>query len=205
MRRGYGGVPVRRSMVVRLVRLGMVAAGMVMFLVAPLGATSFAAAGDGFITRYDVGIDIRTDGSLAITERIDYTFTDRSHGIYRTIGNRYPVTEAFTPESSESEIDTSYDRVIDIDDIEVSSPTGAPVDLDISQQGQALVIRVGDPDRTIVGSQTYVVTYTVDGALTSFEGYDELNWNAIATEWAVPIQRAAVQVRAPAVQDAECF
>ncbi|HEX5016253.1 MAG TPA: DUF2207 domain-containing protein [Actinomycetes bacterium] len=171
----------------------------------PMASSASAAAGDGFIPRYDVDIVVNQDGTLDITERIDYTFTDSSHGIYRTIANRYPVTETFTPEGSDTEIDTSYDRVIDIDDIEVTSPSGAPTDLDINQEGQALVIRIGDPKETISGPQNYVITYTVTGALNSFENHEELNWNAIATEWLVPIQQATVSIRAPEVQDARCF
>jgi hypothetical protein len=179
-------------------------AGALAIALAPATAVT-AAAGDGYIERYDVAIEINDDGSLDVTERIDYTFTDRSHGIYRNIPNRYPVAEPFTPEGSETEIDSTYDRVIDIDDIEVASPTGAPTDLEVSQEGQQLVIRVGDPDRTIIGAQTYVLTYRVEGALNAFEEYDELYWNAIGPDWLVPIRQASVRVEAPAVLKGACF
>src|SRR5262245_39312664 len=101
--------------------------------------TASAAAGDGFISNYNVGIVINDDATLEITEHIDYTFTDMSHGIYRTIPNRYPVTGSFKPEASDKVIDSSYDRVVDIDDIEVSSPPGAPTDIEVNLQGPALV------------------------------------------------------------------
>jgi uncharacterized membrane protein YgcG len=198
-RRGFA-----RSAVCALL-LGIGVLGIGVLGLTPWMSKAWAAAGDGYITNYDVGITINKDATLSITEKIDYTFTDSSHGIYRTIANRYPVTEAFTPESSSTEIDSSYDRVIDIDDIDVSSPSGAPTDLDVSQQGQALVVRVGDPDRTVFGPQSYVITYTVTGAMNSFDDHEELNWNAIATEWTVPIQQAHVTVEAPDVQDARCF
>ena len=119
-------------MQVRLTSVLAVLAGCLLILVP---GAAHAAAGDGFVDTYDVGIIINSDGSLDVSERIDYTFTDRSHGIYRNIPNRYPVTEPFTPESSDTTIDKTYDRVIDIEDIEVTSSTGAPTDLDISQQG----------------------------------------------------------------------
>ncbi|MGB2840383.1 MAG: DUF2207 domain-containing protein, partial [Actinomycetes bacterium] len=164
-----------------------------------------AAAGDGFIEQYDVGITINDDGSLKVTERINYTFTDASHGIYRIIPNRYPVTEPFTPASSETTIDESYDRVVAIEDIQVSSPSGAPTDLQVSQEGGVLSVRVGDPDRTVRGGQSYVLSYRVEGALNAFDAYDELYWDAIGTEWSVPIRQATVQVLAPQIQDARCF
>jgi uncharacterized membrane protein YgcG len=188
-----------------VVACGAVFFGLLMLALGPWTPRAWATAGDGYITSYDVGIVINSDASLSITEKIDYTFTDNSHGIYRTIGNRYPVSEPFTPESSNTQIDSSYDRVIDIEDVNVTSPSGAPTNLDISQQGQAMVIRVGDPDRTVIGAQSYVITYTVKGAMNSFENHEELNWNAIATEWAVPIKQANVTVQAPQVQDARCF
>ncbi len=66
-------------------------------------------------------------------------------------------------------------------------------------------IRVGDPDRTVSGPQTYVLTYHVEGALNAFDDYDELYWDAIGTEWTVPIRQATVRVDAPAIEKARCF
>lgn len=170
-----------------------------------LTSPASAAAGDGYISQYDVTIEINADGSLDVAEQINYTFTDDSHGIYRIIPNRYPVTETFTPESSQTTIDESYDRVVAVDDIKVTSPSGAPTDLEVSQEGNVLSIRVGDPDVTIEGAETYVLTYRVEGALNAFEEYDELYWDAIGTEWSVPIRQATVRVDAPAITKAVCF
>ena len=166
---------------------------------------ALATAGDGFIERYEVNITINADSSLDVTERIAYTFTDSSHGIYRNIPNRYPVPETFTPAAGQNDIDSSYDRVIEISDIQVSSPSGAPTDLDVSQQGDQLVLRVGNPDRTINGEHSYVLSYHVVGAMNSFDDHDELYWNAIGGDWLVPIRSASVKVTAPAVNKARCF
>jgi Predicted membrane protein (DUF2207) C-terminal domain/Predicted membrane protein (DUF2207) N-terminal domain len=164
-----------------------------------------AAAGDGFIQRYRVGIQINADGSLDVTEAIDYTFTDQSHGIFRNIPNRYPVDLAFAPKKGNSEIDETYDRVIRIEDFSVSSPSGAPTAVQRTQEGNQLVYRVGDPDRTISGPQSYLLTYHVVGALNSFDDQDELYWNAIGADWLVDIKQARVSVSAPAVTKARCF
>jgi hypothetical protein len=181
---------------------GLVAAALVsLFISLPASA----AAGDGYIGQYDVDITINDDGSLDVFEAISYTFTDRSHGIYRIIPNRYPVTEPFTPASSETTIDESFDRVVSIEDISVSSPSGAPTDLEVSQEGGVLSIRVGDPDTTVIGTQIYRLSYRVEGALNSFDGYDELYWDAIGTDWSVPIRQASIRVEAPAIKDGRCF
>ena len=45
---------------------------------------------------------------------------------------------------------------------------------------------------------TTLIVYRVEGALNGFADHDELYWNAIGTQWEVPIQDASVKVRAPA-------
>ena len=174
------------------VALALLAAGVVVAF--PAASPAGAAAGDGYILDYSVSITINQDASLDVTETIDYTFTDDSHGIYRTIPNRYD----YSP-------NPDFQRVFDISDVTVVSPTGAPTDLEINQEGDYLSVRVGDPDRTIRGSQTYLVAYHVTGALNSFPDHEELYWNAIGTEWTVPITTGAVNVRAPKINDALCF
>src|SRR5262249_33886633 len=96
------------------------------------------------------------------------------------IGTRYRRHFTLRP-------DTTYDTVIQISDIQASSESGAPTDLDVSQQSDQLVMRIGDPDRTIIGEHEYTLSYHVVGAMNSFNNHDELNWNAIGNNWTVPI------------------
>jgi uncharacterized protein (TIGR04222 family) len=134
---------------------------------------------------YRVTIEIRSNGDVAVTERIDYDFgLEQRHGIVREIPTRVPV-------------DDRRDRLTPIQDVEVSSPT-APTDVNVSEEGGVTTIRIGDPDRVITGRHVYVLSYRVIGALNGFRDHDELYWNAIGTEWSAPIERAIVTVRAPA-------
>ncbi len=67
-------------------------------------------------------------------------------------------------------------------------------------------LKIGDPDKTITGAHRYTITYRVEGALNGFEGHDELYWNAIGTEWPVPIEQATVRVTTPAdIIEVACF
>lgn len=51
-----------------------------------------------------------------------------------------------------------------------------------------------------------MIEYDVDGALTGFPEHVELYWNAIGTEWNVPIGDPRVTVTAPAaITDLACF
>jgi uncharacterized membrane protein YgcG len=67
-------------------------------------------------------------------------------------------------------------------------------------------IKIGDPDATVTGAQTYVVTYRLDGALNAFADHDELYWNVIGDQWAVSLYDIDVTVRVPSgAEQAACF
>lgn len=168
--------------------------GSLVLIAVPGVGPAWAAAGDGTIPEYDVAIQINADGSLDVVEDITYQFTDNSHGIYRLIPNRYD----YNP-------DPTYQRVFEISDMQVSSRTGAPTDVESTQDGDYLSLRIGDPDRTVIGKQEYRLAYHVVGALNSFPDHEELYWNAIGTEWQTTIDVGHVVVTAPAVSDGLCF
>ena len=50
--------------------------------------------------------------------------------------------------------------------------------------------RIGDPDSMVTGVQTYVLRYTIRGALDHHDDRTELYWGATGTESEVPIERA---------------
>lgn len=171
----------------------------VVLLLAALGWLVLAAvpavADEGErITAYDVVLAVRGDGGLDVRETITYDFgAGERHGIFRTIPVRVPY-------------DQDNDRVYDVSDVEVTSPSGAPADVDESESSGVLTVRVGDPDETITGRHVYVVTYRVDGALNAFPDHVELYWNAVGADWSVPIAAARVRVEAPGdVERYACF
>jgi uncharacterized membrane protein YgcG len=174
----------------RVVRSLLVAAVLLVLLAVP----AWAQSAQEVIHDYTVEIQILPDGDLRITETIDYDFgSELHHGIFRTIPTRYYRDEV-------------YDRVYRIEDVSVTASAGAPSDTEVSQEGTSTVIRIGDSDVEISGRHTYAIAYRVDGALNAFADHDELYWNAIGDEWAVPIERAEVTVVAPqAMQRVTCF
>jgi hypothetical protein len=160
----------------------LVAAGAV----AVLGASAAQAAAGETIRSYDVTLTVQRDGGLRVGETIEYDFgsADR-HGIFRDIPTRLPY-------------DQTDDRVYELDDVEVTSPTGAPTHVDRSESGGVATLRIGDADTTVTGRQVYDIHYTVRGALNAFDDHDELYWNAIGDRWDVPILAARVVVELPA-------
>ncbi|MBM7786269.1 DUF2207 domain-containing protein [Tenggerimyces flavus] len=173
----------------------VLAVGLIAGLAALLGGMPAAsAAGEERILAYDSTYDIRPDGSVDVTEVIQYDFGNASrHGLTRDI----PTREA---------VDEDRDRVYHIDDVEVSSPSGAPADLDEQSGADQTFLRIGHPDKTVTGRQTYEIRYHLRGAMNPFDDHDELYWDAIGTGWSVQIAKASVTVNAPGgINKVSCF
>ena len=176
-----------------VVRFGLVVLGVLSWSVLAAGASAGATAGER-IGRYTIDLHLAVDGSMDVKETIEYDFGPaHRHGIKRTIVLR-------------SRYDSGHDREYPIDRIAVFSPTGAPVQRAVTP-GPTTEVRIGDPaDDSVTGKQTYVVSYHLKNVVTTVAGHQELYWNAIGTEWAVPIDTAAVTVSGPAaVLRSACF
>lgn len=172
---------------------GAALAGALVVAVLALGAApAVAEVGDGTIPRMAVTVDVRDDGTLAVTEEITYAFTTTGHGIERWIPLEYPY-------------DRHHVRVITIDDVTVTSPTGAPTELRSRTSRAEVSLRIGDPAVLVSGEQTYLLRYTVAGALTHAADAEQLAWNAVGTAWRVPIAEAWVEVTAPAITSVRCL
>ncbi len=145
-----------------------------------------AAQSSERIVSYVVDIQIQRDDSIFVKETIVYDFgSSERHGIFRDV----PTTLRYNDR---------FDRVFPLDVVSVTASPGTPSQYSTEGIGAgATRIKIGDPDRTISGQHAYVLTYRVEGALNGFADHDELFWNAIGSDWPVPIERAAVSVTAP--------
>jgi hypothetical protein len=154
-----------------------------------------AAADEGWvIERLEIRLNIERDGRVLANEALDVDFRGLSrHGIFRDL--RYLV-----------EYDATNNREYAIDLIGVTAADGRRHPVATETDGSLRRFRIGDPDRTISGKETYRIAYSIEGALNGFEDHDELYWNATGT-WPVSITSATVIVGAPrdAIERVECF
>lgn len=166
----------------RMLLVAAVSASLWLALVVPAVA---AEAIDSF----HADITIQPDGALLITETIRYDFDSANrHGIYRTItGNHANKASAWY-----------LDRYIDIELLNVLR--NGRTEQYRAESGEALNVRIGDPDVTISGQQTYEITYLVEGAMATFAGEDELYWNLTGNEWDVPMKSVVATVRGEGVR-----
>ncbi len=158
------------------------------------------------ITSYDSKIEMLEANQVQVTETIEFDFGSRpGHGIKRWIPVRYPLepNSTIVPEGKSA---SDYQRITPVENISVKTSSGAPSNLDVSNDGDFLLLKVGDKDRTITGSHTYELSYTVDGVYNTTEFGDEFFWNVTGDDWGVPIANVKTTVIAPAsITKITCF
>lgn len=149
------------------------------------------------IDSYDVQIDIKENGVVYVKETIKYYFPDYRHGIYRKI----PL------------IKTNQDGkqfVLNVSNISVAGALDTPYPYEDQSSNTEVYLKIGDPNITVTGLQTYIIRYRVEGAMTYYSDHDELYWNITGNDWEVPINSVSVRINHPGDQNlstvaARCF
>ena len=141
------------------------------------------AADDFIINDFKSDIAIQSGGKVTIEETIEIFFYESRYGIYRDMPHTY---KSSTGEKIYTEI-------------EVNSVTDGikKIPYEVSRNEANLRIKIGDPNKTVSGSQKYVIKYSASGALIPFEEYDELYWNVTGNNWPVPIEKSSAIVSLP--------
>jgi len=132
------------------------------------------------ITSFDVVAEVKANATLKVSEKIFYDFgSNQKHGIYRDIllkNNGY---------------DLNLSHISVVDDLGLGYP------FSLSKSGGTERVKIGDPNKTITGKHTYVISYDVSGAIGSFKDFDEVYWNVTGNSWQVPIEHATAKVILP--------
>ncbi|MDV3222277.1 DUF2207 domain-containing protein [Intrasporangium sp.] len=153
------------------------------------------AVGDEAMEQFAVVYDLQPDGSVAVSETITWRFPsgEQRHGIFRNI----VVRMGFNDEEGKY-------RYYDLTDVEVSSPSGAPSDFRVSDNGAAKEIRIGSADEWTSGTQVYEVRYTLHNVLNPIAGTGgeadtvEFHYNVFGSNEFTERERVNVVVNAPA-------
>ena len=159
-----------------------------------LAAGPAHAAGTEHVIAFAAELTIGGDGSVAVTERIDYDFgTNARHGIFRFVPDRFRCERDAVGPSCPS----GYDRRTPIEAVRVTADDAA-VPVDRRREGNATVLRIGDSKRTITGPHRYVISYRITGALNPVEGGGTvLGWNVTGNGWTVFIEAVTATVTGP--------
>lgn len=135
------------------------------------------------IDTFQSSIAIEQSGNVRIVETIVADFKDlEKHGIFRDIPVEY-----------ESNGEKTYTE-LKVDSVQQN---GSDMQYEESRNGGYINLKIGDPDKTISGRQTYSIQYTVKGVLRGFRDYDELYWNVTGDKWGVTMNKVEAIVTTP--------
>ena len=142
-----------------------------------------AASRNNFrISSYDIQYELSRHSEgfsvLTTTEHItaDFPLTNENHGIERAIP-------------------TSYDgHPVSLSIEEVTDEFGSSIPYTTSENGDIRVLRIGDADEYVHGTQQYQIRYTQRDVTRYFgsNDRDEWYWDTNGTEWRVPIDSLTV-------------
>ncbi|KKR02998.1 MAG: hypothetical protein UT26_C0012G0015 [Microgenomates group bacterium GW2011_GWC1_39_12] len=137
------------------------------------------------IRDFKTTIIVEKDSLMSVSENITYDFGALNrHGIFRTI----PITKTN---------DQGEKFKLDITGIGVEDDRGMPYQMQQSSSSDEMTLKIGDPNKTVTGVHTYIISYTVKGAFVPFSDHDELYWNIVGAKWEVPIQKVKTTIQFP--------
>lgn len=155
---------------------------LVIFVIFPDSVLAQTAGVDEAITSFGTRVQVQTDGSISVTETIQYqtALLEQKHGIYRDIRTT-----------------SSQGKEMSIQDIEVLDENGVDHPFEKSSQSTGIRLKIGNPNVTFSGAKTYVIKYRATHAVAYFDQFDEIYWNATGNDWPFPILSATAEVVLP--------
>ncbi|GJL93111.1 DUF2207 domain-containing protein [Hyphococcus sp.] len=137
------------------------------------------------INDFTVEIDVQRSGDITVKETIAVTSEGKQirRGIYRDLPRYY--------EKDGAQLPYRYDVTRVMRD-------GRKEPYDISRDGNAFRIRIGDADIFLSdGAHVYEIEYAVKNQIRYFDAYDELYWNVTGNYWSLPISAAKAIIYFP--------
>ena len=147
-----------------------------------------AAGAEEKINRFDVGIEVRQNGDILVTETINVAVEGRDirRGIFRDLPRYY--ADDLKP----------GDKLPYQYDVRRVRRDGRKEPYTIEHDGNAYRIRIGDADVLLdYGAHTYVIEYEVKNQIRYFDDHDELYWNVTGNYWLFPIEEALARITLP--------
>jgi uncharacterized membrane protein YgcG len=118
-------------------------------------------------------------GELHVIEHISVDFAGDNHGIERAIPTSY------------------HGNSLHFHLNKISSASGAPVQVSTRRTNGNVVLRIGDPARTVTGPQEYTIDYTLQNVITFYKDHDELYWDVNGDQWQQPTSQVRVTLLLP--------
>ncbi|MBK7467727.1 MAG: DUF2207 domain-containing protein [Saprospiraceae bacterium] len=151
------------------------------------------AAGAFTIKDYYIRLQINEKGYIEIEEKIKVNFYEQRRGIIRSIPYKFEVAaNEFNTERAEGFETVGKSIQTSITDVKVLD-----WDYEVNKSNGVCHIKIGNPNRRIIGDQIYIIKYKVHDPINFFSNHAELYYNLIGTEWGVPIDTVNFEILFP--------
>lgn len=152
---------------------------MVMFAFVSITHAADVVGGIDMVS-FDAQISVDAHAHVTVVETITGEFQTPHHGIYRSIPYRYDVD--------------GRARVLPMHIDSVTNADGVAQTTSVSQSNGSVVLKIGDAEKLLAGSFTYVVTYEVDRAVLSRDNGAFFAWDAPGDSWEDAFETITVSV-----------
>ncbi len=147
------------------------------------------AKAEEIIRNFEVTARVEQNRNVIFEEKITYDFGDEErHGIYRFIPEVYYLN-GVTYKLRYQVLDVLRD--------------GAKEPYKESRSDGDLDLKIGDAETTVSGSHEYIIRYSSDRIINTFDTHDELYWNVTGDGWQIPIEQSSMTMILPAAPASE--
>ncbi|PJE65432.1 hypothetical protein COU91_01660 [Candidatus Saccharibacteria bacterium CG10_big_fil_rev_8_21_14_0_10_47_8] len=167
----------RSELLLYLLIIGLVFLGGLRFAKADVNNFTIS----NFSADYYLSRDAAKASSLDVVEKIDAQFPnyDQNHGILRAIPRSY------------------QGHTLSLKINSVKDDSGISLNYTTYTQNDNLVLKIGNPDRYVLGRQTYVVSYSMRNAVDFLNDHEELYWDVNGDQWAQPMAIVNTKIHIP--------
>jgi hypothetical protein len=165
----------------RYLKIAVAVLGIVVAVIVP--HTANATVNDfvftSFTADYTLGKDANNRSSLQVKETLVAQFPNynQNHGIERAIPNVYD------------------NHPVNLGNITVTKQDGSPWNFSTYENNDNTVLRIGDADSYVQGTQYYIIQYSLNDVTKNFTDGDEFYWDINGTEWLQPFATVSATLR----------
>lgn len=170
-----------------------VSKAFMLFLLLLGSVPAMANKGGFYYESIKVDAEVHENNVWDVTEHIKVYFTQSRHGIYRYIPCSFSLNHNVSGDKdyqkgSPSEVTFQYES--DIDNVSVDG-----WDFNTEYDNGNLVIRIGDEDELVKGTQTYIIHYTYTYRDDRRPDYDYLFHTILGTDFEEPINHFSFRIK----------
>ena len=142
-----------------------------------------AAARQYSVKDFNEQVTINANGTVEVTEIIEFRFVGSYQGVYRTIPVEYTTQQGL-----------NYTLLLE--PISVTDDSNNALKYEQSRQGRYIKFKIFVPG-AVDATRTVTLRYRLLDAISFFEDHDELYWNVTGDQWPVPIESSSAHIELP--------